>query len=312
MRRQNVYEELIKGDELEELDFDPNRDVRKNQLRLEHEISQDVYAIDTSSMILGETSEGILFCIRGVVIHWDQEREYVKITDKFESPCFVSENNRQTIYRALRKDLWGLETGEESAPENLKMVDRVRNIYERYLQKTTAEKAKDSLLLFDGSLTGGTVDTPKQILQDIISASDQNHNSILAFSKKTKLKTLQGQKIADLLLGSATYPVFLPVTRLLKKSMAQDILGEVFIARLCRLPIFFRVDIHAKRAEEAASNLLRSVFLEHGYPKPLIQAHLHCYFNGHDAFTHRVVLGKRGVFVREEFDIRRLLFGIYG
>jgi len=212
----------------------------------------------------------------------------------------------------IGSSLWGLEGGDDKPPEILKMVDRVRNIYERYLQRITAETARNSLLLFDGSLTGGTIDTPKQILQDIVQASDQNSNSILAFSKKTKLKTQQGQRIAELLLGSTNYPIFLPVSNLLERNMAQEILGEVFVTRLCRLPIFFRVDIHAKKAEEAASNLLRSVFMEHGYPKPLIQAHLHCYFNGHDAFAHRVVLGKRGVFVREEFDIRRLLYGIYG
>lgn len=306
-------EEMIKGEESEqESHLEIVGTAKANPLALKDGVPQEVFAVDTSSMVLGEGGNGVLFCVRGVIVHWDPRTDSVKITAKFEAPCFVSEENKEALYTKLRNSLWNLDGEEVKPPEILKMVDRVRNIYERYLQRVAAEKARNSLLLFDGSLTGGTVDTPKKVLEAIACESDRNGNSIVAFSKKTKLKTAAGQKIASLLAGSSSYPIFLPVTNLLDPGMADEILGDVFVAKLCRLPIFFRVDVHAKSVEEAASNLLRSVYLEHGYPKPLIQAHVNCYFNHHDAMVHRVLLGKRSIFVREEFDIRRLLFGIYG
>jgi hypothetical protein len=74
------------------------------------------------------------------------------------------------------------------------MVDRVRNVYERYMQREAAKKHKDSILLFDGSLTGDIIDTPAEVLTDTLQAASANNSDVIAFSKKTRLVTKQGER----------------------------------------------------------------------------------------------------------------------
>jgi hypothetical protein len=306
-------EEFLKDDELVESETLAVSD--SGQLRpieLHDGSPKHVYAVDSSSIVLGECKDGTVFSTRGVVVSWDPKLEETKIVHSFEAPCFVSNANKGRLYNDLRRDLWEI-TEEAHAPDVEKMIDRVRNIYERHLQLQIARQARDSILLYDGSLTGNTVDTPEEILSNIVAEAGRNNNDVVALSKKTRLVTTRGERILDLLETVPGFPSIIPINSLIHIKDPTRIVGDVYVARLSRVPISFRIDVNSKRScSTVFSDLLRSCFLESGYPKPLINAHIYCYYNSFDVMGVRSYLMKRGVTIREEFDIRKLLFGVYG
>ena len=271
-----------------------------------------VYAIDSSSIVLGQASDGVLFSVRVVVIGWNPTNSQRTIERRFEAPGYVSFQNKDEIYKELRSKLWRLDDGAK-APDPFKMVDRVRNLYEKYAQLELASKAKDAILLFDGSLTGDTIDTPADVLSRILAAANSNGSDVVSISKSTKLVTVSGTKILELLDPSFQPPIVIPITDLLKMKQHYRVLGDVFVGRLSDAPLSFRIDVKSDRkAKDVFGDLLASVQLESGYPVPLIQAHVNCYYNAYDAFAVRVYLARMSVPMKEEINIRGILFGMYG
>ena len=271
-----------------------------------------VYAVDASSIILGECGKGVVFAVRGVIVRYDPWSQKSSIVKSIESPCYVSKDNSKQLYNTLRKRLLGLSEVKK-APDLTKMVDRVRNIYERYLQLETAKKYKDSILLFDGSLTGRTIDTPASLLRNILHVASSGNSDVVAFSKKTRLVTKWGERIIDLLDNQTGFPVIIPLRGMIQANDKHRFLGDVYVAKLSRMPISFRIDVYSKRSHsQALADLLHSVYLESGYPKPLIEAHVYSYFNAFDCLAYQALLAKRGIMMRHEFDVRRILFGVYG
>ena len=306
-------EDQIKGDEDHE-----GAELRTKVPLLERAIQitggklRKIHAIDSSSIVLGQASDGVLFSIRTVVIGWDQGTSRRTIERRFEVPGYVSFQNKDEIYKELRSKLWGLEDGAK-APDPFKMVDRVRNLYEKYAQLELASRAKDSILLFDGSLTGDTIDTPADILSRILEAANSNGSDVVSISKSTKLVTTSGTRILELLDQSFQPPIVIPITDLLKMKQHYRVLGDVFVGRLSDAPLSFRIDVKSgRKAKDVYGDLLASVQLESGYPVPLIQAHVNCYYNAYDAFAVRVYLARMSVPMKEEINIRGILFGMYG
>jgi len=271
-----------------------------------------VYAVDTSSIVLGECGRGVVFAVRGVIVKYDPWSQRSLIVKSIESPCYVSKDNSKQLYNVLRRRLLGL--GEvKIAPDLMKMVDRVRNIYERYLQREVAKKYQDSILLFDGSLTGGTIDTPASLLRNILRAASSRNSDVIAFSKRTRLVTKWGERIIDLLADQSDFPVIISLKDMIQANNKRRFFGDVYVAKLSRMPISFRIDIYSKRSHsQVLADLLHSIYLESGYPKPLIEAHVYSYFNAFDCLAYQTLLAKRGIIMRREFDVRRILFGVYG
>ncbi len=306
-------EESIKGVELvEESTLTLGHIHLPQPLNLREGSLRPVCAVDTSSIVFGECGKGLVFAVRGMIVHWDPWSQRSLVVQRFEAPCFVSNENKKHLYSSLRKKLLGL-SDVKRAPDLLKMVDRVRNIHERYLQMEAAERYPNSILLFDGSLTGGTIDTPAGVLRNILQAASASNSDVVAFSKKTRLVTKWGERILDLLANEPRSPIMIPIKNIVKTGGTHEFLGEVYMARLGRIPVSFRVDVYSNRDHgQVFADLLNSAYFESGYPKPLIQAHVHCYFNPFDALTYQALLAKNGVVTRHEFDVRRILFGIYG
>jgi len=306
-------EESIKGEELvKETTLTIGQDWLPEPIDLPEGSLKPIYAIDTSSIVLGECRKGLVFAIRGTIVHWDPWTQRSVVVQKFEAPCFVSNENKTQLYNNLRKTLLGLGPVKK-LPDPLKMVDRVRNIHERYLQKQAAEEYSNSILLFDGSLTGGTIDTPIGVLRNILNTASVHKTDVVALSKKTRLVTIWGDRILDLLANEPMSPVIMPIGDIIQTFGSHEYLGEIYIAKLSRYPVSFRVDIYSERDHrQVLADLLHSVYLESGYPKTLIEAHLFAYFNAFDSLTYQALLAKNGILMRHEFDIRRILFGLYG
>jgi NurA domain len=306
-------EDQIKGDEDHEgAELGTTKPLLERSIKIMSGARRKIYAVDSSSIVLGQASNGVLFSVRTVVIGWDPATSKRTIERRFEVPGYVSFENKDEIYKELRSKLWGLGDGAK-APDPFKMVDRVRNLYEKYAQLELARRAKDSILLFDGSLTGDTIDTPADVLSRILEAANSNGSDVVSISKSTKLVTTAGTRILELLDLSFQPPIVIPITDLLKMKQHYRVLGDVFVGRLSDAPLSFRIDVKSDRkAKEVFGDLLASVQLESGYPVPLIQAHVNCYYNAYDAFAVRVYLARMNVPMKEELNIRGILFGMYG
>jgi len=308
-------EDAIKGDETtEQIDFKPHDEISLSTVNPTIGIPKTVYAVDSSSIVLGQgVKGGVLFSIRVVVLSWNPKVGKRSIVDRFEVPGFVSNENKEDLYHGLRSKLWNLSREDVKAPEPFKMVDRIRNIYERYAQIEISKKIDDSILLVDGSLTADTVDTPSAVLEEVLKNAATNSSDVVAISKKTRLTTASGTRILELLGENTKIPAIVPISKLLSPRAPYRLLGEVYVGRLSGVPISFRIDVSSKRDHaHVFGDLLASVPLESGYPVPLIHAHVHCYYNSFDVLGVRAFLAKKRVPMTEEFDIRRILFGMYG
>ncbi|MCD6513462.1 MAG: hypothetical protein J7L07_00895, partial [Candidatus Odinarchaeota archaeon] len=101
--------------------------------------------------------------------------------------------NKLAIYNHFRKLLGLDKVGEEEVPRLFKLVDRIRNAIERMLQNAAAKIIRDGIVLWDGSLIGGTVDTPMKVVVENIAAAHSNGNSVVGVSKRSWLKTTSGK-----------------------------------------------------------------------------------------------------------------------
>src|SRR3990170_8137248 len=142
-----------------------------------------IAAVDTSTIKIGETSTGIIIAVRGATI-WKQDRAY-HYTRLGPFIFHITEDNKKDVFNSLEKSYFTVQYGanHQSTPNLLQMPTRLASLLERWMQMMLARTATDGLLLFDGSLTSGTIDTPVQRMRDILTTARRNRNIVLAFSK---------------------------------------------------------------------------------------------------------------------------------
>ena len=177
-----------------------------------------------------------------------------------------------------------------------------------------AKTATDGLLLFDGSLTSGTFDTPVQRMREILTTARRNRNIVLAFSKATSLRA-NGYLITDLL--PERDPPYLLETTGLKFKPPMVVLGDVYVARLNKANIAFRLDIDKEipipSRLEAVEKLLGNDLYLQSYPETLRLAHILCTFTANEVLAiQHFITRKHGIQIVNRPDMHRLLFGSFG
>ena len=170
------------------------------------------------------------------------------------------------------------------------------------------------LILFDGSLTSGTPDTPAQRMKEILSTARRRGNIVLAFSKMTNLR-VNGHVITDLLPRAA--PPYLLETEGLRLKPPMVLLGDVYVARLTTGNCAFRLDIDKEVLPEirieAVERLLGNDLLLQSYPETLRLAHILCTFTANEVLAmQHFVTRKYGLQIVNRPDMHRLLFGSFG
>jgi len=194
------------------------------------------------------------------------------------------------------------------------MPTRLAALLERWLQSMLARTITDALLLFDGSLTAGTFDTPVQRMKEILDAARRNSNMVLAFSKMTTLR-VNGYLITDLLPEHE--PPYLLETSGLQFKPPTVPLGEVYVARLNRASYAFRIDIDRdityQQKIEAVEKLLGNDLCMQSYPETLRLAHILCTFTANEVLAmQHFITRKHGIKMINRPDMHRLLFGPFG
>jgi hypothetical protein len=272
-----------------------------------------IAAVDTSTIKIGETSTGIIIAVRGANV-WKQNRTYhYKRLGPFI--FHITEDNKKDVFNALERSYFGIQygTGHPSAPNLLQMPTRLASLLERWLQAMIARTATNGLVLFDGSLTSGTFDTPVERMREILTTARRHGNTVLAFSKATCLRA-NGYLITDMLPEDET-PYLLETTGLRFKPPTV-LLGDVYVARLNNANLAFRLDVDKEipfTERIAAIERLVGNDVYQSYPETLRLAHILCTFTANEVLAvQHFITSKHGIQIVNRPDMHRLLFGPFG
>jgi hypothetical protein len=270
--------------------------------------------VDTSTIKIGETSTGIMIAVRGANV-WKQNKRYRYV--RFGPFIFhVTEENKKQVYETLERTYFNSirEHSHQGAPSILQMPTRIASLLERWLQTMAAKTISNGLILFDGSLTAGTAETPTHRMKEILYSARKGDSVVLAFSKMTNLRA-NGHRITDLLPNHK--PPFLLETEGLRLKPPMVLLGEVYVARLTKGNLAFRLDIDkdvpSQPRIEAVEKLLGNDLFAESYPETLRLAHILCTFTANEVLAMQHFVTRRfGLQIINRPDMHRLLFGAFG
>lgn len=273
-----------------------------------------IAAVDTSTIKIGETSTGIIIAIRGATT-WRQNRTY-NYTRLGPFIFHITEDNKNQVFNNLEKAYFSTTSASnhQAAPNLMQMPTRLAGLLERWLQTMLAKTLTNGILLFDGSLTGGTFDTPAQRMREILSSARKNHTIVLAFSKMTTLRA-NGYLITDQLPNQD--PPYLLETSGIRFKPPIIMLGDVYVARLNKANLAFRVDIDSETSSqqrvEAMQKLLGNDVYSQSYPETLRLSHILCTFTANEVLAiQHFITRKHGIQIVTRPDMHRLLFGSFG
>jgi hypothetical protein len=271
-----------------------------------------IAAVDTSSIKLGETSTGIITAIRGTCI-WKRGKNYAYL--RIGPFIFhITEENLKEVYRALQAAYFPEPHESQASPSFMQIPMRMANILEKWLQQTLTKTVCNGLILFDGSLTAGTPDTPASQLKEILNCARAMGNTVLAFSKMTTLR-FNGYLITDA-LGAYKPPCIIALPNI-KPKPPTVLLGEVYVAKLTRGNCAFRLDIDrelpSEKRVEAIERLIGNDMIMQSYPETLRLAHILCTFTANEVIAmQHFIQQKYRLKIIERPDMHRLLFGPFG
>ena len=273
-----------------------------------------IAAVDTSTIKIGETSTGIIIAIRGATT-WKQNRQY-HYTRLGPFIFHITEENKNEVYNTLEKAYFNTyhSSIRQASPHFMQMPTRLASLLERWLQTMLAKTVTNGLILFDGSLTSGTVDTPAQRMKNILNLARKNQSTVLAFSKMTSLR-VNGYLITEQLPKHD--PPYLLETTGLRFKPPTVLLGDIYVARLNRAKYAFRLDIDRETPLQhrmvAVEKLLGNDLYMQGYPETLRLAHILCTFTANEVLAMKhFITRKHGIQIINRPDMHRLLFGPFG
>lgn len=276
------------------------------------ESDRPVVAVDTSTIKLGELEDGTLCALRGAIV-WLEENRYRY--SRYGPLVFSLSNSSNTSFEEFA-DL-GLTpyTGETSVDI---VIKRVRDVLERWLQFNVSSTVRNGILLVDGSLTAGTPDNPAKELERILQTARRAGNTVIAISKKTKLR-IKNQSITGLLEHKSN-PCLLDVDEEVSAQFPPypvRFLGRVFVGKLAKGGFSFRIDVDRGLSLQDTLKSIRELtgtdIVDQGYPETLRMAHILSTFTASDVLAMQVFAASRfGVQLLPKLLLRRSLFGPFG
>jgi hypothetical protein len=295
--------------------FPRNLQLKPNPITLKPDHQETlIAAVDTSTIKIGETQTGIIVAIRGATT-WKQNGAY-KYTRLGPFIFHITEENKNQLCNTLEHAYFNTTYGSnyQSAPNIIQMPTRLASLLERWLQTMLAKTVNYGVLLFDGSLTAGTPETPTQCLREILGYARRNQSTVLAFSKATTLRA-NGLLITEQLPNRD--PPYLLETSGLHSKPPMTLLGDVYVARLNKANLSFRLDIDRETPIEqrldAIQKLLGNDLYTQNYPETLRLSHILCAFTANEVLAVKhFITRKHGIQIVNRPDMHRILFGSYG
>ena len=273
-----------------------------------------VIGIDVSSVRVGESETGTIYSLRGAIV-WREQQEYNymrcgPLTFYLNDSISKLLNGKPQTSSHTSYAAW--------SPLNERVLARLRNTLERWMQRYASSKLSKGIVLIDGSLTAGTPDNPIIYLTELLRESRENQNSVIGFSKDTRL-CYSGKKITRL-LDNSNAPSIMNIDRMIAPQFPSSpvrLMGRVYIAKLATGGVPYRVDIDRElpnnTAIEAISQLINSDLVEQGYPETLRLAHILSTFTANEILAiQRHLTIEHGLRLSPKMNLRRSLFGPYG
>ncbi len=229
--------------------------------------SLPVVACDMSTVKIAETLRGDVWAVKGSII--------MKIEKRFMGTVvgpFVYNVSGNTVSKII--DVLLLSFGVERRRMYLDLNTApkvISNLFEKVLQLYAATRLNGGLLLLDGALTSGPLDSPPHVVEKIVETVKTFGIGVAAFSKSTTLM-LMGRYITSYNdRCKPPYVIKLPIER--EKGMLFKNCS-VYVSHLSCSLFPFRVDVASKTSdEEVFRTLLASENIIYGYPESLILAH---------------------------------------
>jgi len=271
-----------------------------------------VIAVDVSSIRIGETETGELCAIRGAIVWKEKNRYRYQRIGPF--PFHITEQNKKEIHKLFKNNHF--ELSEDTRNLNVtNMQARMGNLLERWLQLGISCSAYDTIILWDGSMTAGMVDSPIDEMSRLLETARNRLSTVLAFSKNTNLR-FSGHKLTDL-AENAVPPCLLQINNFPVSSGPALLLGNIYVAKLTRGVCSFRLDIDKKvpheQGIEAVQSLLGSDVLIQSYPETLRLAHIYSTFTATEVIgIQRFIAHQYGLKIVTRPNVRRMLFGPFG
>lgn len=273
-------------------------------------LQKRIIAIDSTSTKLGTIEDGLLGVVRiSTVIREKGERQH-KLERYGPKWVDITNQNRDRKYKNLHQIVYGDVSHPSIAPDNSETLDRVRNLYEKHIQIYSIKSNQDSFILIDGSLIGGTIDTPERAVKEMILEAGKNNNKLIAISKKTGLTLKNSGKSILSLIDQQDNPVFLgPINSYLDVKNVRKYLGNIYVAKLTSQGKPFRIDIPPNLDEDVEKifNQLSSICGYYGYPEELKFAHTTCIHSHVEMIALQAYAIKKYKMQIEE-NIRKLIF----
>ncbi|MGQ9542508.1 MAG: DNA double-strand break repair nuclease NurA [Candidatus Bathyarchaeia archaeon] len=273
-----------------------------------------VVAVDVSSVRVGESEQGLLYSLRGAIV-WREGSSYNftrcgPVTFHLNDDVARSVANRGCSVEHLPYSSW--------SPMTERLLARLRNSLERWMQELACSRLVDGIILLDGSLTAGTPDNPTVYVEAILRRAREKGNRVMAFSKETRL-CYSGRRITRLLDGT-DLPCILNIDRLIVPqfpSAPVRLMGRVYLAKLGLMSFPFRVDVDRQLSEDVSietfSLLMNSDLVEQGYPETLRLAHILSTFTANEVLAiQRHLSIEYGLKLMPRLSLRRSLFGPFG
>ena len=256
----------------------------------------------------------MIVAIRGATT-WKQNRSY-KYTRLGPFIFHITEDNKNQLFNTLEHAYFSTTYGSshQAAPNIMQMPTRLASLLERWMQTMLAKTINHGVLLFDGSLTSGTIDTPVQRLKEILTYARRNDSTVFAFSKATTLRA-NGILITEQLPNHE--PPYLLETTGLHSKPPIILLGDVYVARLNKANFAFRLDIDRETPLEqrmdAIRKLLGNDLYTQSYPETLRLSHILCTFTANEVLAMKhFITRKHGIQIINRPDMHKLLFGPFG
>ncbi len=283
-------EELINeaegaGVEEEVLPSQPTLEKEKRFQKSEHVI--DLVAVDTGSIQIGSTENGVVIAVKGAVVsQYDDKYSLHKMGPKL---IHISRKNQIVVLEGIgqglgRQDMFvkTSQNGEKTisgGSVGFKQVqDRIRNYVERKLQQFAISTIKGGIILFDGILAAREWDTPTQFLENTRELAFDEGNSLVGIAKRSDLE-LGGVNI--LYLPTETQePCYREIIDPDWTALYPPSFGTIFVVRFGPGGFTFRTDVcpFIVPAEEILNRLYQNARIHLGYPYLLKLAHIHSVF----------------------------------
>jgi len=253
------------------------QEVERKPLNPRYPKDTAVVAIDSTSFVLGQISDGVVGAIRASVVtkpagepDWNLERYGPHIVT-------ITEQVKDEFYRELHRVVYDTESSPRP-PDLVGTLDQARNLFERYLQLEVVKQHKESLVLLDGSLIAAPLAESSSFIQRLVSQAAENVNSLVAVSKTTKLVLERSRRSILSLLEGAGYPCYVGGIRRHIRQSRDRYLGEIYVTRFTPTGEAFRVDLpdNTPVSHEQILNSVSGLAGDYGYPEELRLAHMTC------------------------------------